>query len=66
MLSGYRTLIGALIALLAEALRLYGVEIGPEYQAGLINSIVVIGGIGYAIYGRIVATRRLSPPGELR
>lgn len=58
MLSGYKTLIGAAVALAAEIARLFGVEIGD--QDGLVNSIIVIGGVALAVYGRIAATRNLK------
>ena len=58
MLNGYKTLIGAAVAFAAEMARLAGVDLGD--QAGLINGILVLGGAGLAIYGRIAATKRLS------
>jgi len=62
MLNGYKTLIGAAIALLAEGARLAGfnLEVDP---AGLANGIVAMVGAVLAIYGRIVATKRI-PGGE--
>lgn len=53
MLEGYKTLIGAIVALAAEGARLAGVDIGD--QQGLVNSILVIVGVVFAIYGRIKA-----------
>jgi hypothetical protein len=61
--NGYRTLIGAAVALAAEIARLYGIDIGD--QEGLVNSILVIGGAALAIYGRIAATRNLQTGGPL-
>ena len=54
MLEGYKTLIGAIVALAAEGARLAGVDIGD--QEGLVNSILVIGGGILAIYGRMKAS----------
>lgn len=53
MLNGYKTLIGAAVALAAEGLRLVGIDIGD--QEGLVNSILVIVGGLLAIYGRMKA-----------
>lgn len=53
MLEGYKTIIGASVALLAEILRLSGIDIAD--QQGLVNSILVIVGVVLAIYGRVVA-----------
>ena len=54
MLEGYKTLIGAIVALAAEGARLSGVDIGD--QEGLVNSILVIFGGILAIYGRMKAS----------
>lgn len=54
MLGGYKTLIGAIVALAAEGARLAGVDIGD--QEGLVNSILVIFGGILAIYGRMKAS----------
>ena len=54
MLEGYKTLIGAIVALAAEGARLAGVDIGD--QQGLENSILVIFGGILAIYGRMKAS----------
>ena len=54
MLEGYKTLIGAVVALAAEGARLAGVDIGD--QEGLVNSILVIFGGVLAIYGRMKAS----------
>lgn len=54
MLEGYKTLIGAVVALAAEGARLAGVDIGD--QEGLVNSILVIFGGILAIYGRMKAS----------
>lgn len=57
-MSGYKTLIGAAVALLAEIARLAGLDIGdPEL---LVNDILIIGGVALAIYGRVAATRDLK------
>jgi uncharacterized membrane protein len=56
MLSGYRTIIAASVALAGEILRQFGVELD---QDGLTNSIMIIGGAVGAIYFRFVATRDL-------
>ena len=58
MLNGYKTLIGAAIAFLAEMARLAGIDLGD--QAGLVNGIMVLGGAALAVYGRITATKRLN------
>jgi len=63
MLNGYKTLIGAAIALLAEGARLAGLNLGID-PAGLANGIVAMVGSVLAIYGRIVATKRI-PGGDL-
>lgn len=52
MLAGYRTIIAAVVALLGEVLRQFGVELDGE---GLTNSIMIIGGAIGAIVFRIKA-----------
>lgn len=65
-MSGYRTLIAAAVALLGEALKLAGIEISVADQEGLVNTVMVVGGILAAIYYRIRATRRVGSRGSLR
>ncbi len=65
-MSGYRTLIAAVVALLGELLRLAGVELGPGEQEGLVNTIMVVGGILAAIWFRIQARRRVTTPEALK
>lgn len=57
-MQGYKTLIGAGVALVAEGLKLAGIDIGD--QEGLVNSILVIGGVLLAIYGRFKATTKVG------
>ena len=64
-MSGYRTLISLVVALMGELLRMVGVEIGPQDQEGLVNAVMVVGGIGAAIYFRITAKRRVGSEGKL-
>ena len=64
MLNGYKTIIGALVALLAEIARLSGLHLDVDPNA-FANSIVAMVGTVLAIYGRIVATKRVGG-GELK
>lgn len=59
MLTGYRTMIAAAVALLGEILRQFGFELDGD---GLTNSIMVIGGTLAAIYYRWKATTNLGQP----
>ncbi len=52
MLSGYRTIIAAAVALLGEVLRQFDVELDAE---GITNSVMIIGGAVGAIYFRTKA-----------
>lgn len=55
MLEGYRTIIAAAVALTAEILRLWGIEIDV---GGLTNSVVILLGTGAAIGFKLAANRR--------
>lgn len=57
-MNGCKTLVGAIVALVAELGRLNGLELGDH--DGIVNSVLVIGGVALAIYGRVVATKRLT------
>jgi hypothetical protein len=52
MLTGYRTIIAAAVALLGEILRQFDITLDAE---GLTNSIMIIGGAVGAIYYRTQA-----------
>ena len=52
MLSGYRTIIAAAVALLGEVLRQFDIEFDAE---GITNSVMIIGGAIGAIYFRTKA-----------
>lgn len=52
MLSGYRTIISAAVALLGEILRQFDVSLDTE---GITNSVMIIGGAIAAIYYRTKA-----------
>jgi uncharacterized membrane protein len=52
MLAGYRTIIAAVVALLGEVGRQFGVDFDTD---GLVNSIMIIGGTIGAIYYRTKA-----------
>ncbi len=58
-----KTFWGALVAVLAGALSMFGYQIGPADQAELVNSVsglaAAAGGL-VAIYGRIVASKRIG------
>jgi len=58
--SGYRTLIAAAIALLGELLRLAGVDVDLADQEGLVNTVMIVGGIIATIWFRIRARRRVG------
>lgn len=58
MLDGYKTIIGAAVAFAATAAKLAGFDIGDA--GGWANDVIALVGSAFAIYGRIVATRRLS------
>lgn len=64
-MSGYRTIIALLVALLGELLKLAGIEISAADQDGLVNTIMVLGGIAAAIWYRIDAKRKLRGNGKL-
>lgn len=53
MLTGYRTIISAAVALLGEVLRQSDITIDAD---GLTNSIMIIGGAVGAIYYRVKAS----------
>jgi hypothetical protein len=58
-----KTIWGGLIALIASAAAIWGYSITPADQAQIVELITGIGGaIGsaIAIYGRIVATRKIA------
>lgn len=57
-LTGFRTIIAAAVALIAELLRLIGVEIDAAGQEGLVNSIVTVLGIISAIGFKVAANKR--------
>ena len=58
-----KTIWGAVIALLAGALSLLGYQLAPADQSELVNLVsglaAAVGG-GIAIYGRVVASKRIS------
>jgi hypothetical protein len=62
-----KTFWGALVAVLAGALSLFGYQLGAADQAELINALSGIaaaaGGL-LAIYGRIVASKRIGSGGQ--
>ena len=49
MLTGYRTMIAAAVALLGEVLRQFDISLDTE---GITNSVMIIGGAVAAIYYR--------------
>ncbi|MCB1378824.1 MAG: hypothetical protein KDK89_10730 [Alphaproteobacteria bacterium] len=58
-----KTIWGGLIALVASAAAIWGYSITPADQAQIVELITGIGGIVgsvLAIYGRIVATRKIA------
>lgn len=59
MLEGYKTLIGAIVALIAQVLAIYDIKI--EDVTGVTNALVTIVGVGLAIYGRLKSNK----PGPL-
>jgi hypothetical protein len=61
-MNGWKTIIGATIALVASVATTIGIDIGD--QEGLVNGIIAIGGAVIAIYGRVVATKKIDG-GEL-
>jgi hypothetical protein len=59
MLSGYRTIIAAAVALIAEVLQLLGVDIAGD-QTAIVNGVLVIGGAVGAIVFRFKATKTVG------
>lgn len=58
-----KTVWGALIAVAASALQLWGLEIGAEEQGELANlAVTLAGAVGglLALYGRVVASGRIG------
>ena len=58
-----KTFWGAFVAILASALSLFGYQTGAADQAELINTISSLAGAAgglFAIYGRIVASKRIG------
>ena len=58
-----KTIWGGLIALVASAAAIWGYSITPADQAQIVELITGIGGIigsVMAIYGRVVATRKIA------
>lgn len=58
-----KTIWGGLIALIASAAAIWGYAITPADQAQIVELVTGIGGIigsVLAIYGRIVATRKIA------
>jgi hypothetical protein len=58
-----KTIWGGLIALIASAAAIWGYSITPADQAQIVELVTGIGGIigsVLAIYGRIVATRKIA------
>lgn len=53
-----KTIWGALIAVIATVLKLAGIDIGDT--DGWANDIVALFGASFAIYGRIVATKKIK------
>lgn len=52
MLEGWKTLIGAFIALFAQICLMYGINFD---LVGVTNSVVTLAGLGITIWGRMVA-----------
>ena len=62
-MNGWKTIIGAVVALIATVLQAAGVDVGTVDFPSLGNQIVaVIGAVG-AIYGRVVATKKIGGGG---
>jgi len=59
MLAGYRTIIAAAVALIAEVLQLLGVDIAGD-QTAIVNGVLVIGGAVGAIVFRFKATQTVG------
>ncbi len=60
-----KTFWGAFVAMLAGVLSIFGYHVSPGDQAELINSVSGIAGAAgglFAIYGRIVASKRIGRP----
>ena len=65
MLNGWKTLIGLAVAFIGQALSMAGVDLGAD-QAEVtrlvtvsVDNVITLAGIGIAVYGRIVAKRRV-------
>ena len=59
MLAGYRTIISAAVALIAEGLQLAGIDIAGD-QTAIVNGVLVIGGAIGAIVFRVKAKTTVS------
>ncbi len=63
-----KTIWGAVIAMIASALRLTGIEIGDDLTTVLtdqILNVVSFAGTAYAIYGRVIASKVIAPKTSL-
>lgn len=59
MMNGYKTFIGLAIAAVPTLAHIFGYTVAPgfEQSAGeIVDSIVQLIGLGFALYGRLVAT----------
>lgn len=57
-MNGFKTYIGLLVALAPTLAHLFGYEVTPSFGAQfpvLLDSVVQIGGLAFAAYGRAVA-----------
>lgn len=70
MLSGYKTIIGAIVHLLGTTLALFDVQIGDEAAlSGALEKVaefvLIIGGFALTVYGRVAAKKDLGAGGAL-
>ena len=72
MLNGWKTMIGLAVAFVGQALSMAGIDMGADPQAVTdmltvtIDNFITLAGIAFAVYGRIVAKRKVLTDQELK
>jgi len=59
-MNGYKTIIGAAISILATVLAAAGVDLGTVDLPSIGNQLIAVIGGAIAIYGRVVATKKIG------
>lgn len=58
-MNGYKTLVGLAIAAIPNIATMFGFDTAPSFQGDateLVSAIIQVGGLLFALYGRLVAT----------